>query len=414
MIGDRVPIPVTSFNTANTVGGNIVPITSFQYQDVGITINIEPRVHHNKEVTLKLTVEVSQVSGQVSGGGGQASQPIIGTRTIESTIRLKDGETNFLAGLIRQDNSFSDTGVPGLSDIPVIGRLFSKNSTDNRRTDVILTLTPHIVRLPDITEEDLLPIWVGTEQNITFRGGSPRVESDVDGPFDGPDQTSPEEIRRRIRERLQSLPRGLQGNDNGAQQQEQEPPSGQELVPGLPSNQSQPEPPPPGSLQQLQQPQADLDDGSGRRRSSGDTVDDIVADATELASMNLADAAAFGRFAAVTSSPLATTTDVELRLVPAAVTVSPGDTLRGDPRGQGADPGLPSAGHPHLRSGRADRRAGRGGRLPRRAGQGRGAVRHVPARAPGDRRQPARPGAGGRRSRSGGPDRLPRRRPWRG
>jgi len=331
VIGDRVPIPVTSFNTANTVGGNIVPITSFQYQDVGITINIEPRVHHNREVTLKLTVEVSQVSGQVSGGSGQASQPIIGTRTIESTIRLKDGETNFLAGLIRQDNSFSDSGVPGLSDIPIIGRLFSNNSTDNRRTDVILTLTPHIVRLPDITEEDLLPIWVGTEQNITFRGGSPRVESDVNGPFDGPDQTSPEEIRRRIRERLQSLPRGLQNNGN-QQQQQQERPSGQELVPGLPANQSQPEEPPPGSLRQLQQPVADLDSGRGTGgrssgQSSSDTVDGIVADATELASMNLVDAAAFGRFAAVTSSPLSTATDVELRLVPGALTVTPGDTF---------------------------------------------------------------------------------------
>jgi len=329
VIGDRVPIPVTSFNTANTVGGNIVPITSFQYQDVGITINIEPRVHHNKEVTLKLTVVVSQVSGQVSGGSGQAAQPIIGTRTIESTIRLKDGETNFLAGLIRQDNSFTDSGVPGLSDIPILGRLFSHNNTDNRRTDVILTLTPHIVRLPDITEEDLLPIWVGTEQNITFRGGSPRVESDVEGPFDGPDQTSPEEIRRRIRERLQSLPRGLRSEDNGSQQQQQpEAPSGQELVPGLPQSGQEPPPePPPGSLQQFQPNTASLDSGDSKPPSTDDTVDGIVSDATELASMNLADAAAFGRFAAVTSSPLSTTTDVRLRLVPGALTVAPGDTF---------------------------------------------------------------------------------------
>jgi general secretion pathway protein D len=96
-IGDRVPIPVTSFNTSNTVGGGtIVPITSFQYQDVGIRIDIEPRVHHNKEVTLKLKIEVSQITGFQDAGGGQR-QPIIGTRAIESTIRLKDGETNFLA-----------------------------------------------------------------------------------------------------------------------------------------------------------------------------------------------------------------------------------------------------------------------------------------------------------------------------
>ena len=74
--------------------------------------------------------------------------------------------------------------MPGLSDIPVLGRLFSNKRTDNQRTDVILTLTPHIIRNAEITEEDLQPIWVGTEANISFRGGSPRVESDVEGPFD--------------------------------------------------------------------------------------------------------------------------------------------------------------------------------------------------------------------------------------
>lgn len=323
VIGDRVPVPVTSFNTANTVGGNIVPITSFQYQDVGITINIEPRVHHNKEVTLTLTVEVSQISGQVSSGSGQAAQPIIGTRTIESTIRLKDGETNFLAGLIRRDDSTSESGVPGLSDIPVLGRLFTNNNRDNRRTDVILTLTPHIVRLPDITQEDLLPIWVGTEQNITFRGGSPRVESDVEGPFDGPDETSPEEIRRRIRERLQSLPRGLR---NTAEPEQQEPqlPGGQELVPGLPQGPQQEEPPEEPPFPTLEG--ADLSEGT-IDPAADDAIDDIVSDATRLASLDLAEAAAFGRFAAVTSSPLSTAADVELSMVPGSLTVSPGDSF---------------------------------------------------------------------------------------
>jgi len=232
VIGDRVPIPVTSFNTGNTVGGNIVPITSFQYQEVGIKINLEPRVHHNKEITLKVTVEVSNLSGQVQSG--QTSQPIIGTRTIESTIRLKDGETNFLAGLIRTDETVSDSGVPGLSEIPIIGRLFSNNRNQNQRTDVILTLTPHIIRAADITEEDLLPIWVGTEQNMTFRGGSPRVESDVEGPFDGNvDPNDRENIRELIQRRIQQLPRGLR-NQGGEENGSPEGPTGTELVPGSP------------------------------------------------------------------------------------------------------------------------------------------------------------------------------------
>ena len=88
-IGDRIPIPVTSFNTSQTVGGNIVPLTSFQYQDIGIRLDIKPRIHHNKEISLELQVEVSDLNGFVEGTGGQ-NQPIIGTRTIESVIRLQE------------------------------------------------------------------------------------------------------------------------------------------------------------------------------------------------------------------------------------------------------------------------------------------------------------------------------------
>jgi general secretion pathway protein D len=228
-IGDRVPIPVTTFNTAQTVGGNIVPVTSFQYQDVGIRLDIEPRLHHNKEVTLKIKVEVSNLAGTVAGSQG-ASQPIIATRTIESTIRLKDGETNFLAGLLRSDETSNELGLPGLSEIPVLGRLFGKKRTENRRTDLVLTLTPHIIRTADITEEDLLPIWVGTEANITFRGGSPRVESEVEGPFDQEGDEEAERIREMIRRRIQNLPRGLR-EPAGEDAPDEEGLSGVQLVP---------------------------------------------------------------------------------------------------------------------------------------------------------------------------------------
>jgi general secretion pathway protein D len=232
-IGDRVPIPVTTFNTAQTVGGNIVPITSFQYQDIGIRLQLEPRMHHNREVTLNIEVEVASLSGFVEGSGGQ-QQPIIATRNIQSTIRLKDGETNFLAGLIRDEDSLNDIGFPGLSDIPVIGRLFSKKGQDKRRTDLVLTLTPHIIRTANITEQDLLPIWVGTESNLSFRGGSPRVESEVQGPFDEQDtEEEQERIREMIRQRIQSLPQGLREGVEGEEQAPEGPP-GVELVPSGP------------------------------------------------------------------------------------------------------------------------------------------------------------------------------------
>ncbi|HEX6851685.1 MAG TPA: cohesin domain-containing protein [Candidatus Polarisedimenticolaceae bacterium] len=169
LIGDRVPIPTTSFNTSQTVGGNIVPITSFTYQNVGITVQLEPRVHHNKEVTLKVKVEVSQLAGSVSAGGG-VDQPIIGTREIETVIRLRDGETNLLAGLIRREETELRTGVPGLMDTPGIGRVLSNTKIDTNETDIVLTLTPYIIRIPDITEDDLQTLWVGTDENMRLRG----------------------------------------------------------------------------------------------------------------------------------------------------------------------------------------------------------------------------------------------------
>jgi general secretion pathway protein D len=187
-IGQRIPVPVTTIQGYNPGGTGTnpsltAPYTSFQYQDVGIKVGIEPRVHHNREVTLKLTVEVSN-QGPVVTFAGQ-DQPTFATRTIESTIRLKDGETNFLAGLIQSTKTEGNDKTPGLGDIPVIGRLFTKTRKEETRTDLVLTMTPHIIRIPDITEEDLAPMWVGTGTNLTFRGISPRIESQgmVGDPF---------------------------------------------------------------------------------------------------------------------------------------------------------------------------------------------------------------------------------------
>jgi general secretion pathway protein D len=191
VIGDRVPIPTTTFNTTQTIGGNIVPITAFQYQDVGIKLELEPRVHHNNEITLKLKVEVSQLGDKVEIGPGQ-SQYKIGNRTIDSVIRLKDGETSLLAGLYKHDKQTSRQGLPWISDLPVIGPLFRSNYLKYNQTDLVLTITPHIIRNPDITEEDLAPLWVGTENRITVSGTSPAIRSSASsGPFGEPGQPQP-------------------------------------------------------------------------------------------------------------------------------------------------------------------------------------------------------------------------------
>ena len=186
LIGDKVPIPVTTFPVVNSGGGaNLATnVTSFQYQDVGIKIEVEPRVHHNKEVTLKLQLEVSQITSTNSAG-----QPTIGTRTVAANIRLKDGETNFLAGLFRTDKSMGRDTIPWIGDIPVIGRLVSHTTTSTATTDVVLTLTPHIIRIPDVTEEDVTPVYVGTDANISYQG-TPRVENPTGGP--GPFEQQPQ------------------------------------------------------------------------------------------------------------------------------------------------------------------------------------------------------------------------------
>jgi general secretion pathway protein D len=214
-IGQRIPVPVTTiqgYNPGSTGTGSnnslTAPYTSFQYQDVGIKVGIEPRVHHNREVTLKLTVEVSNPGESVEFAGQK--QPSFATRTIESTIRLKDGETNFLAGLIQQTKTNSSTRTPFLGDIPFIGRLFSRNDTTDRRTDLVLTMTPHIIRIPDITEEDLAPMWVGTGNNLTFRGVSPRIESQGGG--GDPFVSRSEQQFNAATQNLQLAPDGEPGN----------------------------------------------------------------------------------------------------------------------------------------------------------------------------------------------------------
>ncbi len=177
VIGDQEPVPTTTFNTSQTIGGNVVPITAFQYKDVGIKIELEPRVHHNNEVTLKLKVEASERTGDVTFNG--QTMPTFGTRIIDSVIRLKDGETSLLAGLIRYRRRDTESGLPFLSDLPIVGGLFRSSRRDISKSDLVLTLTPHIIRNPDITEEDLAPLWVGTENRVTIFGNSPQVRSAV-------------------------------------------------------------------------------------------------------------------------------------------------------------------------------------------------------------------------------------------
>jgi len=156
--GDKVPIPVTQFAPIATGGTPQQPITSFQYETIGVNIDITPRTHHNDDVTLALKISVTSISGTGFGG-----LPTFGNREINTTIRLRDGETNLLAGLIRDDERQGIDGIPGLSDIPLVGRAFGHTQKNTQQTDIVLTLTPHIIRVLDLTEADLRPFRVGRD-----------------------------------------------------------------------------------------------------------------------------------------------------------------------------------------------------------------------------------------------------------
>ena len=148
--GERVPVPVTTFAPFASGGIQQQPITSFNYENIGVNIDITPYTHHNDDVSLDLAIEVSSISGTGFGG-----LPTFGNRSINTTIRLRDGETNILAGLIRDDERVVLEGIPGLSDLPVIGRLFARNQRETQETDIIVTLTPRIIRVLDLDESDL-------------------------------------------------------------------------------------------------------------------------------------------------------------------------------------------------------------------------------------------------------------------
>ena len=162
-IGDRVPIATGSF--APVVGGGVN--TQFQYLDVGVNIDITPHIHSEREVTLKMALEISTVTGSTNIGG--ISQPTIGQRRIEHETRLQDGEVNLVGGILEDSETTSLGGYPWLARIPILGYLFGQTTKDHSQNEIVFAITPHIVRADQITEESLRPIDVGTGSSIGLR-----------------------------------------------------------------------------------------------------------------------------------------------------------------------------------------------------------------------------------------------------
>src|ERR1700756_832866 len=167
-IGDRVPVATGSFQPGiGGVGINPLVNTQFQYLDVGVNIDITPRVHAGREVSMKVSLDISSVTGNSNIGG--ISQPVIGQRKIEHEIRLKEGEVNLLGGMIEEDQTQSISGLPILAQIPFLKYFFGQDTRDHRENELVFALIPHIVRGPDVNDSNQRLIDVGTANALQLR-----------------------------------------------------------------------------------------------------------------------------------------------------------------------------------------------------------------------------------------------------
>ncbi|HEX9760733.1 MAG TPA: cohesin domain-containing protein, partial [Candidatus Acidoferrales bacterium] len=192
-IGDRVPIATGSFQAGIGVGGGVgggvagvnpLVNTQFQYLEVGVNIDITPRIHSTREVSMRVLIEVSSVTGRVDIGGIQ--QPIISQRKIEQDIRLREGEVNVLGGILEESETKSISGWPGLSKIPFFRYFFSGERTESVESEVFIVLTPRIIRLPEITAENMRAVMAGTDTGQVRVRTEPQGAAAVSAPVEPP------------------------------------------------------------------------------------------------------------------------------------------------------------------------------------------------------------------------------------
>jgi general secretion pathway protein D len=175
-IGDRVPVATGSFQPGiGGVGINPLVNTQFQYLDVGVNIDITPRIHSNGDVTLKVSMDISSVTGSSNIGG--ISQPVIGQRKIEHEVRLREGEANLLGGMLEDSQTRNLSGIPGLGQIPLLKYLFGQTQTDHSQTETVFVLIPHMVRRQVLNQLNEEAIDVGTASAISLRRASHSIST---------------------------------------------------------------------------------------------------------------------------------------------------------------------------------------------------------------------------------------------
>ena len=158
----------TSYTPIATGGAGVNPLSSYTYQDVGVNIDMTPRVSLDGEIILDLILDNSAVGPPVAVAG--VTVPSFSQRTLTTRLRLRDGESNLLAGLLREDERKSLRGIPGIMRLPVLRNLLASNDTEILQTDIIMLLTPRIVRTQELTLADVSPIFIGSQQSLGLGG----------------------------------------------------------------------------------------------------------------------------------------------------------------------------------------------------------------------------------------------------
>jgi general secretion pathway protein D len=183
-IGSRIPVATGSYQTgATTAITSSLVNTQFQYQDVGVSIEITPTVHFDHDVTLKMKIEDTSESGNVTISG--VTEPIIAQKTSEQTIRLREGESSILAGILNKQDIVSISGIPGLGELPLLRYVFGSKSHEVIDDEVVFVLTPHVVRGMDLLPENLRRIDTGSGQNIELRYVQPGAPAGLPVPGSG-------------------------------------------------------------------------------------------------------------------------------------------------------------------------------------------------------------------------------------
>ena len=167
-LGQDIPVLQTVFGAAAAGGLATTPTSSYSYRTVGVILDITPTVTYEGEIRLKVSIESSALGQNIDVGGQSA--PSFTSRKVTTYLRLREGEANLLAGLIRNENIKSNNGFPGLSHIPGIRSLFTQNEVTNNDNDIVMLITPHLVRDHELTKEDVANIYIGTQANVGLSG----------------------------------------------------------------------------------------------------------------------------------------------------------------------------------------------------------------------------------------------------